>query len=185
MYKQEQFHTIPDTADNDFTIPTAHWTKKNDSRLIWQQGHAERREKDPNKRTNDEWAKGEADRLAGQAWEEAFSQIQNQANASRLRHAGGIQVITSEGLIAGQIPKRLLELLTTECGLPALQKATQLSDEAIELLDNEATLRGASEQQCTQSRTGRSFTPTTGPQQAEHANSNKQNQQNVNAAEIE
>ena len=68
MNKQERFHTIPDTADttdNDFTIPTAHWAKKNDSQLIWQQGHAERREKDPNKWTNDKWANGEADRLAG------------------------------------------------------------------------------------------------------------------------
>ena len=49
MYKQERYHTIPDTADNDLTVPTAHWAKRNDSRLIWQQGHAERREKDPNK----------------------------------------------------------------------------------------------------------------------------------------
>ena len=65
LYKQERFHIIPDTADNDFTIPTAHWAKKNDSQLIWQQGRAERREKDPNKWTNDEWANGEADRLAG------------------------------------------------------------------------------------------------------------------------
>ena len=65
LNKQERYHTIPDTADNDFTIPTAHWAKKNDSRLIWQQGHAERRGKDPNKWTNDKWANGEADRLAG------------------------------------------------------------------------------------------------------------------------
>ena len=49
MYKQERFHTIPDTADNDLTVPTAHWAKKNDSRMIWQQGHAERWKKDPNK----------------------------------------------------------------------------------------------------------------------------------------
>ena len=46
FYKQEHYHTIPDTADNDLTIPTAHWARKNDSGLIWQQGHAERREKD-------------------------------------------------------------------------------------------------------------------------------------------
>ena len=68
MYKQERYHTIPDTADNDLTVPTAHWAKKNDSRLIWQQGHAERREKDPNKWTNDEWANGELDRLIERAW---------------------------------------------------------------------------------------------------------------------
>ena len=48
-YKQKRYHTIPDTADNDLTVPTAHWAKKNNSRLIWQKGHAERREKDPNK----------------------------------------------------------------------------------------------------------------------------------------
>ena len=113
-------HTIPDTADNDFTMSTAHWAKKNDSQLIWQQEHAERRKKDPNKWTNDEWGNRDADRLAGRAWEEAFSQVQNQANAPRFRHAGDIQVIASEGSIAGQIPKRLLELLTTERGLPAL-----------------------------------------------------------------
>ena len=52
-------------------------------------------------------------------------------------------MITSEGSIAGRISKRLPELLTMERGLPALQKATQLSDAAMELLDNEATLRGA------------------------------------------
>ena len=28
LYKQEQYHTIPDTADNDFTIPTAHWARR-------------------------------------------------------------------------------------------------------------------------------------------------------------
>ena len=49
MYKQERYHTIPDTADNDLTVPTSHWAKKNDSRLIWQQGHTQRREKDLNK----------------------------------------------------------------------------------------------------------------------------------------
>ena len=65
LYKQERYHTIPDTADNNFTIPTAHWAEKNDSRLIWQLGHAERQEKDPNKWTNDKCANGEADRLAG------------------------------------------------------------------------------------------------------------------------
>ena len=58
FYKQERYHTIPDTADNDLTIPTAHWAKKNDSRLIWQQGHIERRGKDPNNWTNNEWANG-------------------------------------------------------------------------------------------------------------------------------
>ena len=63
---------------------------------------------------------GLADRLAGRAWEEAFSQVQNQANAPRFRHAGGIQVITSEGSIAGQIPKQLPELLMTERKFPAL-----------------------------------------------------------------
>ena len=94
LYKQERYHTIPHTADNVFTIPTAHWVKKKNSRLIWQQGHAERREKDPNKWTNDEWSNGEADRLAGQAWGEEFIHIQNQATAPRFRHAGGIQVIT-------------------------------------------------------------------------------------------
>ena len=52
-------------------------------------------------------------------------------------------MITSEGSIAGRIPKRLPELLPTERGLPALQKATQLSDEVMELLDDEATIRGA------------------------------------------
>ena len=124
-------------------MPTAHWAKKNDIRLIWQQGHTERRGKDPNKWTNDEWANREGDRLAGRAWEEAFSQVQNQANAPRFRHAGGIQVITPEGSITGRISKRLPELLTTERGLPALQMATQLSDKAMELLDDEATLQGA------------------------------------------
>ena len=54
MYKQERYHTIPDTVDNDLTVPTAHWAKKNDSKLIWQQGHTERQEKDPKKWTNDE-----------------------------------------------------------------------------------------------------------------------------------
>ena len=56
---------------------------------------------------------------------------------------GDIQVITSEGLIAGQIPKQLPELITMERGLPALQKATQLSDKVMELLDDEATLQRA------------------------------------------
>ena len=106
MYKQERYHTIPDTADNDLTIPTAHWAKKNESRLIWQQGHAERREKDPNKLTNDEWANGEVDQLAGRAWGEEFSHMQNQVNAIRFRHAGDIQVITSTGSIVGRILKR-------------------------------------------------------------------------------
>ena len=39
--------------------------------------------------------------------------------------------------------KRLPEIVTTERGLPALRKATELSEEAMELLDDEATLRGA------------------------------------------
>ena len=52
-------------------------------------------------------------------------------------------MITLEGSIAGQIPKQLPELITTERGLTALQKATELSDEAMELLDDEATIRGA------------------------------------------
>ena len=43
FYKQERYHTIPDTADNDLTIPRAHWARKNDSSLICQQGHVERR----------------------------------------------------------------------------------------------------------------------------------------------
>ena len=125
------------------TVPTAHWAKKNDSRLIWQQGHAERREKDPNKWTNDEWPNGEADRLAGRAWGEEFSHIQNQANAIGFRYAGDIQVIISTGSIAGWISKRLPELIMTERGMPALQKATHMTEEAMTLLDNEATLRGA------------------------------------------
>ena len=140
LYKQEQYHTIPDTADNDFTLPTAHWAKKNNSRLIWQQGHAERREKDPNKWTNDKWANREEDRQAGRVWGEEFGHVQNQATTPRFRHAGGIQVITLEG---GWIPNRLPEIITTERELPALQKATQLSDEAMELLDDKATLQGA------------------------------------------
>ena len=143
LYKQERYHTIPDTADNDFTAPTAHWAKKNNSRLICQQGHAERQEKDPNKWTNDEWVNGEADRLTGRAWGEDFSHVQNQANTPRFRHAGGIQVITSKRSIVGRISKRLPELLTMERGLPALQKATHMTDEAMELLDDEATLQGA------------------------------------------
>ena len=68
--------------------------------------------------------------LANYGFSNILSHVQHQANAPRFRHAGGIQVITSEGSIAGRIPKRL-ELLTTERGLPALQKATQLSDEAM------------------------------------------------------
>ena len=83
------------------------------------------------------------DRLAGQVWDDEFSQVRNPANAPRFRQAGGIQVITPKGSIAGQIPKQLPELLMMERGLPALQKATQLSDEVMELLDDEATLRGA------------------------------------------
>ena len=73
---------------------------------------------DPNKWTNDEWANGEADRLAGQAWGDEFSHIQNQANALRFWHPGGIQVITSKGSIAGQIPKRLPKLLIQFNGQP-------------------------------------------------------------------
>ena len=82
------------------------------------------------------------DRLVGRARGEEFSHVQNQANAPRFRHAGGIQVITPKASIAGLNSKRLPELLTTERGMPALQKATQMTDEAMELLDDEATLRG-------------------------------------------
>ena len=67
FYTHERYHTFPDTADNDLTLPAAHWARKNNSRLVWQQGHAERREPDPSKWTNDEWANGEADRLTGRA----------------------------------------------------------------------------------------------------------------------
>ena len=81
-----------------------------------------------------------ADRLAGRAWDDEFNQILNHATAPRFRHAGDIQVITSEGSIAGQIPKQLPELITADRGLAAPQKATELSDEAMELLDDEATL---------------------------------------------
>ena len=42
VYKQERYHTIPDAVDNDLIVPSTHWAKKNDSRLIWQQRHAER-----------------------------------------------------------------------------------------------------------------------------------------------
>ena len=49
-------------------------------------------------------------------------------------------MITPKGLIAGLIPKRLPELLTTEQGLQTLQKATQMTDEAMELLYDKATL---------------------------------------------
>ena len=143
MYKQERYHTIPDMADNDLIVQTAHWAKKNNSRLIWQQGHIERRETDPTKWTNNEWANGEANRLAGQAWGEECSHVQNQTNAIRFWHAGNIQVITSTGSIAGRILKRLPEIITAERGMTALQKATQMTDEAITLLDDEATLRGA------------------------------------------
>ena len=92
---------------------------------------------------NDEWANSEADRLAGRAWEDEFDQVRHHATAPRFRHANGIQVITSEGSIAGRISKRLPDILTTKRGLPALRKATELSEEAMELLDDEATLRGA------------------------------------------
>ena len=131
------------SAANDLTVPTAHWAKKNNSRLIWQQGHTEIREKDPNKWTNNEWAKGEVDRLAGRAWGGEFSHVQNQANTIRFWHAGDIQVMTSTGSIAGRISKRLPELLTTERGIPTLQKATQMTDKAMKILDDEATLQGA------------------------------------------
>ena len=86
---------------------------------------------------------GEVDRLAGRARGEEFSHVQNQANAIRFRHVGNIQVITSTGSIAGRILKRLPELITMERGMPALQKATQMTDEAMKFLDDEATLRGA------------------------------------------
>ena len=143
MYKQERFHTIPDTADNDLTAPTAHWAVKNDSRMIWQQGHAERWEKNPNKWTNDEWANGEVDQLAGRARGEEYSNVQNQANAIHFRLACTIQVITSTGSTAGWISKRLQKLLMMERGMSALQKATQMTDEAMKLLDDNATLQGA------------------------------------------
>ena len=125
--------------------------------------------------------------LAGRAWEDEFNQLPHHATAPRFRHATGIQVITSEGSIAGRISKRLPDILTTERGLIALQKATKLSDEAMELLDEEAALRGAkiSEQRCIQQRTGRSSTLTIGIQQSEHLHSNKRIQQNVHAATIE
>ena len=65
--------------------------------------------------------------------------VQSDVNTTTC-HASGIQVITLEGLITGRISKRLPEILTTERGLPALQKATQLSEEAMELLDDETTI---------------------------------------------
>ena len=37
--KHERYHIYPDTADNDLTLPAAHWARKNDSSLLWQQGH--------------------------------------------------------------------------------------------------------------------------------------------------
>ena len=141
MYKQEKFHTIPGTADNDITIPTAHLAKKNDSGMIWQQGHAERREKDPNMWTNDKWSNGEVDRLAGRAWSEEHNHKTNQANATHFRHADSFQVITSNGSITGRVPKRLSEILMMERGMPALQKTTQMTDEAMRLIDDEATIQ--------------------------------------------
>ena len=81
--------------------------------------------------------------LAGRAREDEFDQVPHHATAPRFRHATGIQVITSEGSIAGRTSKRLPEIITTERGLPALRKAVELSEEAMELLDDEATLRGA------------------------------------------
>ena len=71
------------------------------------------------------WANGKADRLAGRAWGEEFSQVRNQTNAIRFRQAGNIQVTTSTGSIAGWIMKRLPEIIMTERETPALQKATQ------------------------------------------------------------
>ena len=142
MYKQERFHTISDTADNDITISIAHWAKKNDSGMVWQQGHAERQEKHPNKWTNDEWANGKVDQLEGRAWSKEHNHITNQANATRFRHAGSIQVIPSNGSIAGRILKRLPEILTMERGMPALQKTTQMTDEAMRLIDDETTIQG-------------------------------------------
>ena len=62
---------------------------------------------------------------------------------TRFRHAGNIQVITSNGSIAGRISKRLPEILTTERGMPAPQKTTQMTDEAIRLIDDEATIQEA------------------------------------------
>ena len=52
-------------------------------------------------------------------------------------------MITSTGSITGQISKRLPELLTTDRGMPALQKATQMEDKAMKLLDDKDTIRGA------------------------------------------
>ena len=83
------------------------------------------------------------DQLAGRAWGEEFSHVQNQANAIRFRNAGDIQVITSTGSIAGRISKKFLELLTKERGMSALQKTTQMTDKAMKLLDDKATLQGA------------------------------------------
>ena len=73
--------------------------------------------------------------MAGQAWEEEFSHVQNEANVPRFKHANAIQVLTSDGSIAGQISKWLPEMITMERGLLAMQKATQLTDEVMELLD--------------------------------------------------
>ena len=34
FYTHERYHTFPDTADNDLTLPAAHWARKNNSRLV-------------------------------------------------------------------------------------------------------------------------------------------------------
>ena len=66
--------------------------------------------------------------------------MQNETNAIRFRHEGDIQVITSTGSIAERISKRLPEIIMTERGMTALQKANQMTDEAMILLDDEATM---------------------------------------------
>ena len=88
--------------------------------------------------TKDKRANGEVGRQAGRAWSEEHNHITNQSNAPRFRHAGSIQVIASNGSIVGRISKRLPEILTTERGMPALQKTTQITDEATRLIDDEA-----------------------------------------------
>ena len=82
------------------------------------------------------------DRLAGRAWSEEHNHKTNQANATHFRHADSFQVITSNGSITGRVPKRLSEILMMERGMPALQKTTQMTDEAMRLIDLEATIQG-------------------------------------------
>ena len=69
--------------------------------------------------------------------------------------------------------KRLPELLTTERGMPALQKATQMTEEAMKLLDDEATLRGAKNIGATMylvSYWAKFYIPTIGTRQPDHTN---------------